>query len=86
MCRHNDEDDYNCEQCCVDHGESDFLDGEPYNNPYKNIIQSDAYTGGYRNMEYLMDLKSIVDKVAKSEKITTNSECGSIENPIDSGS
>lgn len=68
MCRHKDEDDYNCEQCCVDHGESDFLEGEPYNNPYKNIIQCDAYAGGYHNMEYFMSLKSIVDRVERLSK------------------
>lgn len=49
MCKHND-DDYDCLDCCFELGVDDFLSGEPYNPPYKNFDQCDAYKDGWNKL------------------------------------
>lgn len=46
MCLHNYE-DYDCYDCAFENGLDDKLSEEPYNNPYKNWDQVNAYNDGY---------------------------------------
>lgn len=46
MCRHSDDDWYDCLECCYDSGYDDALDGF-YDNPYKNWDQVEEYNRGY---------------------------------------
>jgi hypothetical protein len=46
MCKHNDE-DIDCGDCAYQSGYDDAVDGEPFDNPYKNWDQVNAYYDGY---------------------------------------
>lgn len=44
-----------CLNCCYRYGKEDRRDGEPYENPYKNWDQVNAYDDGYKDQEKLQD-------------------------------
>lgn len=47
MCERCEDYGDTCPDCARRHGYEDAIEGEPYNNPYKNWDQSNCYTDGY---------------------------------------
>lgn len=51
MCRHNNEDDYDCGKCCFEYGVDDAEEGLPYDPQYKNFEQINDYEAGYNSVK-----------------------------------
>lgn len=51
MCKHNEEDDFDCLNCCYEVGSSDAEECLPRTPEYKNFDQCDAYYDGYDTVE-----------------------------------
>ena len=55
MCKHNDEEDFDCLMCAYLVGMDDALEREPYKPEYKNFDQCDAYKDGYDQGVFLLN-------------------------------
>ncbi len=47
MCRHNEQDDFDCCDCAYERGKEHAIDGEPKACEYKNFDQCESYHNGY---------------------------------------
>jgi hypothetical protein len=53
MCKHNEEDGYDCPRCCLEYGMEDAKEGLPCRPPYKDFSQCDEYYAGYNEVANL---------------------------------
>jgi len=66
MCKHNEEDGYDCSKCCMESGMSDAEEGLPRKPEYKDFSQCYEYYAGYDEIIRENQKRSAEDEISKT--------------------